>query len=140
MIRGTRPRHEQALSLATHLRRTHVEGGGVLTRYQERGKKMRASQRYAKVGSWRVVESKVFYVGGNTEDHAIELVHEVADMRDTQGGYEYSDGMHRVYATHLISQKSAKRVKTFYGELAWSNAERLYGDIYHEYQMADTSW
>jgi len=101
---------------------------------------MRASQRYAKVGSWRVVKSMVFWVGGDTEDHAIELVHEVADMRDTVGGYEYTDGMHRVYATHLISQKSAKRVKTFYGEYAWSDARRLYDDIHQSYRMADTSW
>lgn len=101
---------------------------------------MRASQRYAKVGSWRTWSSKVFWVGGNTEDHAIELVHEEADMRDTVDGHEYTDGMHRVYAKHLISQKSAKRVKTFYGESAWSNADRLYSDLYNEYRMVDTSW
>lgn len=101
---------------------------------------MRASQRYEITSPWEDVDRSVFWVGSDTENHAIELIHETANIRDTQGSYEYRRGAHRVYATHLLSQKSAKRVKTFYGESAWSDAARLYGDIYHEYRMADTSW
>ena len=101
---------------------------------------MRASQRYAKTGAWREVDAKVFWVGGTTENHAIKLFHEVADMQDTVTGDMYIDGMHKVYATQLLSQKSAKRVKTFYGESAWSDATRLYDDIYFEYRREDTEW
>ena len=97
---------------------------------------MRASQRYAIVSSWRVVDKKTLWVGGTSENHAVFLVHESADIRDTQGGWEYTNGVHRVYAKQGLSGKSVKRVKTFYGETAWSNATRLYDDYYFEFARA----
>ena len=101
---------------------------------------MRASQRYAKSSEFSVVDSKVYWYNGSSENHAIEVQHLVADITDTVGGYEYAQGMHKVTATHLLAQKSWKRAKTFYGETAWSDATRLYDDYCFELARGDTSW
>lgn len=101
---------------------------------------MRVTQRYEIVSPWSIVDRKVFWVGGSTENHALVLMHEVADIQDTQDGVMYSRGVHKVYATHLLSQKSAKKVKTFYGESSWSDATRLYDDIYFAYQREGSTW
>jgi hypothetical protein len=101
---------------------------------------MRASQRYAKVSEFRTVASQVYWFNGDTENHAIEVQHLVADMQDVVNHNVYQEGMHKVTATHLLSQKSWKRAKTFYGELAWSNATRLYDDYCMELARGDERW
>lgn len=80
------------------------------------------------------MDKKTLWVGGTSENHAVFLVHEAADIKDTQSGsdYTYSNGVHRVYAKQGLSGKSVKKMRTFYGELAWSNATRLYDDHYFE--------
>ncbi len=101
---------------------------------------MIASQRYEKTSEWRVMASTVIRPSTFTDSDAVELVHETADIRDTQGGQTYSKGVHRVYAKYVVTGKSAKKVKTFYGETAWTAAIRLYEDIYFEYQREMPLW
>lgn len=94
---------------------------------------MKASQRYKIVSRWRAIEARVFWIGGDAEDDAIRLIHEVADIRDTQDGHVYDSGARRVYATHIASGKSAKRMRTFYGDYAWDKAYGLYWNLCFEY-------
>lgn len=56
---------------------------------------------------------------------------QVADIQDTRGGHVYSEGAHRVVVT--ATGKPAKVGKggtvPFMGECAWSDAQRLLGDL-----------
>ncbi len=90
---------------------------------------MRASQRYEIVGGWRTVgDTKVrpFFFD---EGREVRVTREVANIRDTQGGHLYDEGAYRVKATYTDTGKSYSALKTFYGEVAWSNSRRLYEDI-----------
>ncbi len=64
-----------------------------------------------------------------------------ADIRDTRTGHTYQDGAYRVLDSR--TDKPARRGKggthPFYGERAWSDAERLAGDLFYAERMAGLS-
>lgn len=90
---------------------------------------MRASKRYEIVGGWRTVGDFKVEPFFFDEGREVRVTREVANIRDTQGGHEYAEGAYRVRATYTDDGKSYAALKTFYGEVAWSNSRRLYEDI-----------
>ena len=106
----------------------------------ERGKKMRASQRYERTSNFRItnVQTCRFLREEDNTEWTVRVERLVADMKDTQGGYEYTQGMYKVTAIDLDTRKSWKRAKTFYGEMAWSDSQRLYDDHSQELQRLGT--
>lgn len=90
--------------------------------------------RYQIISPWTVVETAVVetFDGSDT----VTVKREVADIKDTKSYFkdEYHQGAFRVSAktedgkTYQGKHVSG-RSKTFYGELAWSNSERLFGDL-----------
>ena len=89
---------------------------------------MRASKRYEIVGSWRTVGDHLVEPF-RFEGREVRVIRQEADIRDTQGGHLYENGAYRVKATYVDTSKSYAALKTFYGEVAWSNSRRLYEDI-----------
>ena len=69
------------------------------------------------------------------ENLSVTIVWETADIH-SEDGWDYTNGTHRVRATHALSGKSYRRARRFNGELAWSNAERLYNDLINEVRYA----
>jgi hypothetical protein len=53
---------------------------------------------------------------------------EIADMLDKKLGSVYRDGTHRVVVSNSPTIVGQPRTKTFYGEMAWCNAERYAED------------
>lgn len=82
------------------------------------------SKRYKITTGWQTSDRYRFDSDGET----VTLVREYADIKDTQGGYEYSQGAWRVKATYA-SGRSHTRARTFYGELAWNSSQRLFDDV-----------
>lgn len=76
--------------------------------------------RYAPTGSWRTAYHDRF----DTGDAEASVTIEIADCRDQRGGRTYSDGTFRVTLKNVPGMRS----RTFYGESAWSNAQRLGND------------
>lgn len=74
----------------------------------------------------RVVEKTT--VGSGDENGSITVTHVEGDYRTPDGFYHYG-GVHKVTAVHTLSGRSYARAKTFKGESAWSNAERLFEDL-----------
>ncbi len=93
---------------------------------------MRRSQRYEIVSRWQPVDrfSPSDSLFSNPDTSTVVAVREVADIRDTVGGYVYTDGAYRVKATK--DGKSFRRAKTFYGEMAWGDSQRMFNDIVSE--------
>ena len=94
---------------------------------------MRRSQRYEIVSAWHQVDrfSPSESLFATTETSQVLAVREVADIRDTVGGRIYTDGAYRVKAKYGDG-KSYRRTKTFYGEVAWSDSQRMFDDIVWE--------
>jgi len=98
---------------------------------------MRASQRYAIVSPWYEQHRITTGPANTSENFSVTVVHETADIEDTQQPYEYRNGAHRVSAKYGLSGKTYQgtrkglsgRTKTFYGEMAWMDAERLFNDL-----------
>lgn len=96
---------------------------------------MRRSQRYEIVSTWQQVErfSPSESLFATTEASQILATREVADIRDIVGGHIYTDGAYRVKAKYGDGQ-SYRRAKTFYGEMAWADSQRMFNDIVSEVQ------
>ena len=87
------------------------------------------SKRYEITSNWREVERVTTGPEFTDENYSVTVTREVADIRDKVNGWEYAEGAYRVGAVHPLSGKSHTRSRTFYGESAWSNSARQYGDI-----------
>ena len=70
--------------------------------------------------SWTVYQDSV----RDSIDGSIQVTVEFADVMDRNGAYHW-DGAWRV-------RLNGKHVKTFKGETAWSDAQRLADDIYRK--------
>lgn len=77
--------------------------------------------RYAPTGSWHTAFHMSFT---NDDDSTSSVTVEIADCRDQRGGRTYTDGTFRVTLRNITGMRS----KTYYGESAWSNAQRLAND------------
>lgn len=88
--------------------------------------------RYKIISPWTQVQSAIVETFDGSD--IVTVIREVADIKDTRGGWTYERGAERVSAktedgkTYRGKHVTGAR-KTFYGELAWSNAERLFGDL-----------
>ena len=80
------------------------------------------ARRYTIANDWTTV-SDVDYDYYYTED-PVRIITELATLRDTRTGYEYSDGARRITVRH----GNSKRTKTFTGEMAWAEARRWTND------------
>lgn len=87
--------------------------------------------KYKVTSPWREHERQVIGPPGTDENHSVLVVWEMADIH-SEDGWDYTDGTHRVKAHWALSGKSYRRARRFNGELAWSNAQRLYNDLYYE--------
>lgn len=89
------------------------------------------SSRYEVISAWREVERETVVSGSWGEDRPdVLVIHETADIRDPRGGWTYREGAHRVRS--FRGGRSFKRLRTFYGETAWMDAERMFSDIVAE--------
>lgn len=93
---------------------------------------MRASKRYEIVGRWATVGDYTVEPFFSDNGGAVLVTREVADIRDTQDGHLYSEGAYRVKATYVTTGRSHTKLKTFYGEQAWSASRNLYQDVINE--------
>ncbi len=95
------------------------------------------SKRYEITSEWRQTKSGNVQSDDWTSDNPIVTVtEEVADIRSTRDGWEYRDGAYRVRAFYTLTGKAHTRSRTFYGESAWSNSARQYGDIVNAVQFS----
>jgi hypothetical protein len=79
-------------------------------------------KRYEIAGKWRVVTSdEVGFDCGDPDD----VVVQEADLRDKQTSQVYLRGAYRV--SPVLAR--AFKPKVFFGESAWSDAQRYAGDI-----------
>lgn len=78
--------------------------------------------RYAPTGSWRTAFHET--VTNDEDDSTSSVTVDIADCRDQRGGRTYTDGTFRVTLKNVTGMRS----KTFYGEMAWANAQRLASD------------
>lgn len=78
---------------------------------------------------------------GTDENHSVTVEHTVHELT-TPDGFTHPYGMHKVTAKHTLSGKAWKgkcyngRTRTFKGETAWMQAERLFNDIVLEVQYS----
>lgn len=101
-------------------------------------------KRYLVVEPWREEarittgpDSGGFLNLGHSEYESVTVVHEVADLYSERDDWTFEDGAHRVRAYYPMTGKAYKgkvykRARTFKGETAWMDAERLYGDVVNE--------
>jgi len=54
----------------------------------------------------------------------------------TRDGFVHVSGARRVVAVNVETGKSHQRPQSFYGETAWSDADRAFGDIVSELRYA----
>jgi hypothetical protein len=62
---------------------------------------------------------------------------EVADALDTKTGTVYTDGAYRVVRNGKPAKKGKGGTVPFYGETAWSDAERLASDLFWQVALED---
>lgn len=85
---------------------------------------------------WRLIEHNVVATDPWADEAKVVIVAiEGADYR-TRDGFEFTDGARRVRAIDAETGQSVRRAETFYGEVAWSAAERLAHDIESEIRYA----
>lgn len=85
---------------------------------------------------WQVVQAEMVATDPwAAEAVAVNVAHSVADYQ-TRDGFNHVGGAHRVVAVNAETGKSFKRPQSFYGETAWSDAERAYGDVVSEVRFA----
>jgi hypothetical protein len=89
------------------------------------------SKRYQVVGGWRERERQTVEptFARDADKPEVVVVLESADIH-SRDGWDYQDGAYRVKAT--AGGRSYRRARTFYGETAWMDGERLFGDIVNE--------
>lgn len=78
--------------------------------------------RYTIEGPWREEESRL--VTDYNLENQWTITKETATLMDNHGGMRYECGAYRV----RVKGPNPPRTKTFRGETAWSDAERLMGD------------
>lgn len=81
--------------------------------------------------SYRIANNWRKLTDPNTFPRLDEVTIEVCDLTD--GRHTYPDGAHRVKAP-------GKRARTFKGETAWMDAERLAGDWQSEINQEKRKW
>lgn len=71
--------------------------------------------------------TKRYEVVGDWSEHDSDEVSRVlvADLRDKRNGDTFRDG-----AWRIVDKSTGRIVRTFFGEVAWSDAERLFHDRY----------
>lgn len=79
------------------------------------------SGRYEIVGPWHVAQA------ASIAGQKYQL--EYADLRDTRNDTVYSDGAYRVTLNGRPAKIGKGGSVPFKGESAWSDGERLYGDL-----------
>ena len=86
------------------------------------------SKRYQVVGEWRERERRLAapMFARDQDKPRVLVVLESADIH-SRDGWDYQDGAYRVRAT--VGGRSYRRARTFYGETAWMDGQRLFGDI-----------
>jgi hypothetical protein len=82
--------------------------------------------RYRVHGEWQT-----------SSDRYGSFVVEVADALDTKTGTVYTDGAYRVVRNGKPAKKGKGGTVPFYGESAWSAAERLASDLFWKATLDD---
>lgn len=89
------------------------------------------------------LEQRIITGPPNTnENHSVVIEHWVGPLT-TPDGFTHVSGKHTVKAYHGLSGKAYQgrvykgRAKTFKGETAWMNAERLFDDLVFEVRRGD---
>lgn len=83
--------------------------------------------RYQIAGGWDEADRQTVYGGSG----AVVLRIETADLVETTSGRRYVQGAYRVSASRavMVGDNKPVRSKTFKGETAWMDAERLQRDM-----------
>lgn len=86
------------------------------------------SKRYQVVGGWTQRERRLVapMFARDADKPRVLVTLESADIH-SRDGWDYGDGAYRVKAT--VNGKSYRRARTFYGETAWMDGQRLFDDI-----------
>jgi len=93
------------------------------------------------IQEWRVArQQRVVSDRWAADQRDVTITEQVADLveiglNDADGKpWAWTNGAYKVTATDNPTGQSYRRAKTFKGEMAWADSNRLYGDIIAEIQ------
>lgn len=98
---------------------------------------MRASQRYEITSPFTEIDRETVASGDwfpADEDKTVLVIRVVANIRDTVTNDSYAAGAYRVRS--FKDGRPFRSMKTFYGELAWADSQRMFDDIVSEVRFA----
>lgn len=89
------------------------------------------SKRYTATSEWRMRDQRLAapFFARNADNPRVLVTLESADIHSADG-WDYDDGAYRVRSE--AGGKSYRRAKTFYGETAWMDGQRMFNDIISE--------
>jgi DNA-binding transcriptional MocR family regulator len=89
------------------------------------GKVLRKGEKLT--SEWEIID----VTGVSRQGVVLRLEHLEANYQ-TRDGFEHFGGAHRVTVVNVETGKNYARPQTFYGETAWSDANRAFNDAYFE--------